>query len=88
MIFEDVTEKENIYGIIRALEEESENGLGNEYEILMEVFKELDKIDNGKTIKGNITDVLEMVSLNYFAKGMKTGVRLDRLLANSASAKE
>lgn len=83
MLFDDVTMKENIYGIAGALENESEEGVCNENEILAGVFEALDKLENGESIKQNLTDVLELTSLNYFAKGMKMGARINRLLMNS-----
>lgn len=83
MLFDDVTMKENIYGVVGALENESEEGICNENEILVAIFEELDKLENGQSVKNSLKEVLEMTSLNYFAKGMNIGARIDRLLTSS-----
>lgn len=83
MLFDDVTVKENIYGVVGALENESEEGICNENEILVAIFEELDKLENGQSVKNSLKEVLEMISLNYFAKGMKMGARINGLLMSS-----
>lgn len=83
MLFQDITMKENIYDLVEALENESEGGISDEDEILARVFEELEGLENGKKLKRDIRDVLELTSLNFFAKGMKIGARLYDLLMNS-----
>ena len=60
-----------------------EEDVSDEDEILARVFEELEHLENGKELKRDIRDVLELTSLNFFAKGMKIGARINDLLMNS-----
>lgn len=68
MLFQDITTKENIYDLVEALENESEEGISDEDEILARVFEELDGLENGKELKRDIRDVPELTSLNFLYK--------------------
>lgn len=82
-MLEDVTKSENVYGILRALESESAEGISNEAQLLERVFCQLDKLEGGKTLKTDLVDVIQLTRMDYFAKGMKLGVRLYDCLLNS-----
>lgn len=83
MNISDITTKENIYGILDALERESDEGVSNEQEILAEVFQNLEKNIFNEIIKNDILDVINLSNLNYFAKGLKVGARINDLLMNA-----
>lgn len=80
---EDITKTENIYGILRALESESDEGISNEKQMLEEVFLQLDQLENGKSVKTDLADLIQLTRMDYFVKGMKLGARLSDRLLNS-----
>lgn len=83
IMVEDITKSENIYGIIKALESESNKGVSDEMETLEEIFRQLDQLENGKSLKTDLIDLIQLTRMDYFAKGMKLGARLEDLLLNS-----
>ena len=82
-MIEDMTKSENIYGILKALESESDNGVSDEARMLEEIFRSLDQLENGKNLKTDLIDLIQLTRMDYFAKGMKLGARLSDLLLNS-----
>lgn len=78
-MIENLIKKQNLDTILEALEaDERENVIQNK--ILFELYEELDKVKNGEAMKQSVEDLLAMVSLVYYAKGMKVGARLNALL--------
>lgn len=65
MLMEDITKRENIYGILRALESESDEGISNEKQMLEEVFLQLDQLENGKSVKTDLADLIQLTRMDY-----------------------
>lgn len=83
IIMEDIAKSENIYGILKALESESDKGVSDEIETLEEIFRQLGQLENGESLKTDLVDLIQLTRMDYFAKGMKLGARLSDLLLNS-----
>ena len=87
MILEEIMERENIRGIIRLLNDVSEENFATEQRLFDELLERLKETetDSGQRISIDLTDLVAMISAKQYIKGMQTGVQLYTLLKENSS---